>query len=97
MALQCRALQYCAPISNELTSNPVNLGPLMSCCNPVRPVQALGESISYASRDRVPISNELTSNPVNPGPLMSCWHWKRVLAIPCNIATPFLMNLPVIL
>jgi hypothetical protein len=62
-ALQCRV-----PICTELTSNPVNPGPLMSCCNPVHPAQALGESISYALQCRVPVSNDLTSNPVNPGP-----------------------------
>ena len=59
MALQCHV-----PISNELTSNPVNSGPLMWIQG------ALGERISYALQCRVPISNELTSNPVNPGPLM---------------------------
>jgi hypothetical protein len=63
-ALQCRVL-----ISNNVTINPVNPGPLMSCCNPVHPAQALGESIRYAMQCRVPIYNELTSNPVNPGHL----------------------------
>ena len=65
--------------------------------SPVHPAQTLGESISYASHDRIPISNELTSNLVNPGPLMSCWHWERVLGMPCNVASPFPMNLLVIL
>ena len=59
-ALQCRV-----PISNELTSNPMNSGPLMWIRG------ALGESISYAMQCRVPISNKPTINPVNPGPLMS--------------------------
>ena len=64
---------------------------------PVHPAQIIGESISYAPHDRVPISNELTSNLVNPGPLLSCWHWERVLAMPCNIASLCPMSLPVIL
>ena len=46
------ALHYRVPISNELTSNPVN------------PAVALEESISYALQCRVPISNERTINPV---------------------------------
>ena len=59
------ALQGRFPTSNELTSNPVNPGPLMWIRG------ALGESISYALQCRAPISNRHTSNPVNPGPLMS--------------------------
>ena len=54
--LQCRV-----PISNELTSNPENLEPLMWIRG------ALGESISYALQCRVPISNKLTINPVFSG------------------------------
>ena len=53
-------------MSNELTSNPVNPGPLMSPVNPAQHQGGLGESISYALHCRAPISNELTSNPVNP-------------------------------
>ena len=30
------------PSSNKLTSNPVNPGRIMSCCNHVHPAQALG-------------------------------------------------------
>ena len=59
------ALQSRVPISSELTSNPVNSGPLMWIRG------ALGECISYALQCRVPISNELTSNPVNSELLMS--------------------------
>ena len=61
-ALQCRV-----PISNELTSNSVNLGPSISV--PLI-LYILGESISYALQCRVPISNEFTSNHVNSGPVM---------------------------
>ena len=57
--LQCRV-----SISSELTSNPVNPGPLTWIWG------VLGECISYALQCRVTISNVLTSNPVNPGPLM---------------------------
>ena len=89
MALQCRAL-----ISNELTSNPVNPGPLMWIRG------ALGESISYALQCRVPVSNALTINPVNPGPSISvplilCIQ-ERVLAMPCNVGSLFPMSLPII-
>ena len=59
-ALQCRV-----PISDKLTIDPVNPGPLM------RIQGALGESISYTLQCPVPISNEITSNPVNPAPSMN--------------------------
>ena len=69
------ALQYRVPISNELTSNPVNPGPLMRVLVILcirhdwgEHRGGLGESISYALQCRVPISNELTINPVNSGP-----------------------------
>ena len=72
------ALQYRVPISNVLTSNPVNPGPLMRVPGILcirhdwgEHLGGLGESISYALQCRAPISDELTSISVNPGP--SLW------------------------
>ena len=54
-ALQCRV-----PISNELTSNPVNSGPLIWTQG------TLAERISYVLQCGVCISNELMYYPMNP-------------------------------